>query len=330
MKIKFRYLKNRFLGEYDYYHRKIFARNRPEVFAIELTNFCNLNCAMCPRKIMKRQVGFMKFELFKNIIDQIKGYNDFVWLHFLGESLFHPQLDLFISYCADRGVKPFLSTNATTLTEEISMNILKSKLERLILCLDGTTEATYEKLRVCSSFNKTKRNILNFLELKKELHKLKPYSILQIIQMNNTEKEIEEFKKLWGDLADEVIVKSFATWAEQEEKIRDLAKEEHKFFPFRKERCSCFLLWRNVVINWNGDVVPCCLDFDGKNVLGSVNKSSLYEIWNSKKMLKLREKHIKGIYDMQPCDKCAEWIGNRKDDLYPFSRHFITKVKCKI
>lgn len=322
-----RYFANRLLSDYNYYHRKVNVNNKPEIFAIELTNYCNLRCVMCPRRLMKRKIGFMDFNLFKKIINQIKGYNDYVWLHDMGESLFHPQLELFINYCADNGIKPFLSTNATVLNGKNALKILNSKLDKLLLCLDGATQETYEKIRVNSNFDKVRNNILNFLKLKKKLGKSKPYSVIQIIQMNETEKEIETFKKQWDGLADEVLVKVFSTWAGQIEDIKKISKEEHRYYPFRKERYPCSLLWRNLVVLWDGDVVPCCLDFDGKFVFGNLNEEKLDEIWNSEKIQKMRMEQINNNFDNLLCRECLEWSGDKKDVFYPLSWKMVKKVK---
>ena len=44
-------------------------------------------------------------------------------------------------------------------------------------------------------------------------------------------------------------------------------------------------------ILWDGDAVPCCLDFDGKVILGNVFQTSISEVWNSKKSRDFREAH---------------------------------------
>jgi radical SAM protein with 4Fe4S-binding SPASM domain len=41
-------------------------------------------------------------------------------------------------------------------------------------------------------------------------------------------------------------------------------------------------------ILWNGDVVPCCYDFDGRMVLGNLRQQSIAEIWNGAAYGKLR------------------------------------------
>lgn len=307
MKIKYAF--NQILAIYQYHFAKIKVKNKPQVFAIELTNYCNLDCAMCPRQAMKRRVGFMDAVLFKKIISQIKDYNHAVWLHLFGESLFHPQIGEFIDYCAENGIKAKLSTNGTVLTKEKSSILLNSKLDTIILSIDAVTREKYQKIRVKGDFDATRENITNFLKLKKELKKTKPFTITQVIKMNETEDEISMFKKEWGNTSDAVIVKNFCTWASQIKEIKGMAKDGHLYHVPRNKRYPCLALWNYVVVMWNGDVVPCCRDYDGKMVLGNLNQESLEDVWNSEKMQKLRKEHIGHNYDNPLCKDCIEWYG---------------------
>jgi len=58
-------------------------------------------------------------------------------------------------------------------------------------------------------------------------------------------------------------------------------------------------------ILWNGDVVPCCIDFYGDYVIGNVKYSSLKELWNNKKMGHLRKALKQKKHDkIKICSKC--------------------------
>jgi len=318
-----RYVFNHYLGDYHYYHRDIALINKPQVYAIELTNFCNLTCLMCPRKFMKREIGFMDFDLFRNIIKQIKGYTDFVWLHFLGESLFHPQLERFIDYCSENNIKAGLSTNATILDNEKALMLLNSKLDRITLSLDGSKKETYEKIRENSDWDTTYNNIINFLKLKKKINKKNPITQVQIIRMEETKDELDTFKKQWENLADEVLISGFYTWGNLlGEIVVKMEKQERLIRLYRKGRYPCMVFWKRGVIHWNGDFVPCCADFDAIMVLGNCRKQKLEDIWNSVAIKREREEQSKDNYNSPLCKNCVEWCGAKKDIFYPFSRIF--------
>lgn len=321
-----RHLWNHFLGKYAYHHQKVKVENRPEVFAIEVTNHCNLNCIMCPRRKMTREIGMISFGLFKNIIDQIKDYDTHVLLHGFGEPLFHPQLDKMINYCAKNGLTTELSTNAAILNKENASKILNGELDKIIISSDGITKETYEKVRSGANFEQTKDNIVNFLKLKREMSFKKPYTVLQIIQMNETEKEIADFKKQWEPYADEILIKRFTTWGEQVEGIKELSKIEHRFRSVSEPRYPCLWLWTNVVVQWNGDVVPCCFDYDSKCILGNLKEKTLVEVWNSDKMLNLRKQQLQSNYENPLCKQCIDWQGEPAERLYPVSPSILKRM----
>lgn len=96
---------NCFLNHYSYFHREVKCRSKPEVFAIEFTNYCNLNCAICHRRKMERKVEYVDFSLFKKIIDEVKRCNRYIWLHNFGKPLFHSNLVYMINYCNNNSVE---------------------------------------------------------------------------------------------------------------------------------------------------------------------------------------------------------------------------------
>jgi hypothetical protein len=56
--------------------------------------------------------------------------------------------------------------------------------------------------------------------------------------------------------------------------------------PLRTQRCPFPRL--QLGIDWDGTAVPCCVDFNAKNVLGNVDSTPLREIWNGAPLAALR------------------------------------------
>ena len=65
---------------------------------IEITNDCNLNCYFCIHN--KREVKYMSMDEFKIVLDKIKGYTKYIYLHVMGEPLMHPFINEFIDYAS--------------------------------------------------------------------------------------------------------------------------------------------------------------------------------------------------------------------------------------
>ncbi|MDL2327539.1 SPASM domain-containing protein [Ruminococcaceae bacterium OttesenSCG-928-A11] len=71
------------------------------------------------------------------------------------------------------------------------------------------------------------------------------------------------------------------------------------------EQQPCHLPSEQVIITVLGNVLPCCDDFDQKNVMGNITETNLVDIWNSSKFNTFRENLLAGnraYYDA--CKMC--------------------------
>ena len=143
----------------------------PDRVYVESTNVCNLDCIMCPTglHIDTRPKGYMEWDLYTPIIDEIAPFAEAVVLHSWGEPLLHKRIIDMIQYAKDRDLWVETSTNAMRLTEEVSRQLLDAGLDRIYLSMDGLTKETYEKVRVKGKFEGVLGNIERFLDLKHEL-----------------------------------------------------------------------------------------------------------------------------------------------------------------
>jgi radical SAM protein with 4Fe4S-binding SPASM domain len=295
-----RLIKNRIRLLKSYLKRETISRGFPVEIAIEITNHCNANCIMCPRQKMERDKGYMDFDLFKKIVDEAREYTEFVFLHLAGEPLLHPKLMEMIDYCGKIGLKSGLSTNAISLDETKSKQLLQSPLDLLVLSFDGVTKETYEAIRKKANFESTYQNINRFLELKSRSKK-SPYTMIQLIYQEENFEEAKDFYLKWKKSAVDVVrVKPYLNYPGLDEYLGKRTKRTvEKIKP-------CVLLWRQLAIYWNGTVVACCMDFLSKMVLGNAVEASIAEIWNSAPMQKLREIHGSGkIAELKHCMECS-------------------------
>lgn len=277
----------------------------PPLIDLEVTNHCNLNCVMCPRDTMKRPKGYMEFDFFREVIDQIPPHRlEKSWLHLYGEPLLHPKLPDMIRYAKEKvEIEQIgISTNCVLLDEEKAESLLSSPLDMLVLSVDGATQETYEKIRRKGAFDKVVENVARFIEMRKERGSSRPTVWVQIIEMQDNFDEIERFKSEWAPRLgpeDQVFVKNFSAFGGR---IGDRA-DFYKHMP--RTRLPCSYLWSYFVVYWDGRVTPCCLDMEGELCIGDLKRSSIQEIWSSPKLAEFQEIHLRDAYSEMPlCGKC--------------------------
>lgn len=296
----------------------------PLTLMIEPTNICNLKCPLCPTGagLIKRKKGFMTFNNFKKIIDETGDYIIHLRLWNWGEPLLNKEIFNMISYAKTKKIFVNLSTNSNFLTEEFAERLIDSGLDELIISLDGASEKTYNQYRKGGDFNKI-INSLNFLiKEKKRLNKKFPYIKLQFIIMKHNEHEIQKIKSLSRELGvDELVFKTVGVMDYfSKEDIRKYLPANKKYSRYNMQRNDivskvkiknwCDFIWEEMVINWDGSVVPCCFDMNNLFVLGNAFSDKIKNIWNNKRYISLRKTILKDKKNISLCKNCP---GTNKD-----------------
>ncbi len=290
-------------------------RQPPAIYNIELTNRCPFKCVMCARtNNMTRDTGLMEFSLFKKIIDDLVTVNPkFVArrkdlsLHGFGESLVHPEFDKFISYGVSKGLFIGLSMNPLMMTERVRRRIIEAAPSKLLISLDGHDDESFEKVRgIKNAYEKSKENLLLFLELNKETGRKIEIELHMIgFPLNND--SYEKMKDYWSNLdgIDIFTHRDFSTFDGNAEDVnalvnRDVASEP----PVTERKVTCRKPWWRMTIAWDGTVTPCCLDYDNKLVLGDIKEQTLTEIWNNARMKEMRREFLSGNVTNPLCKNC--------------------------
>lgn len=279
------------------------------VFNIELTNRCPFRCVMCARTgNMTRPQGLMDFGLFRKVIDEYVLENPKqaaqadCWLHHFGESLVHPDFDRFVAYASARGVPAALSLNPLMLKRPTALALLRARPAKLYLSIDGHDDASFERIRgVADAYDASVRNLLDFLKLKKSF-KSKIQVIVSMIDFGLNGDSIARKRDYWSNLdgVDAFFAKEFVTWDGNAPDVSILAGDR----PPQQDHVTCRFPWSRLTVTWDGDVVPCCYDYDKRYVLGNVAKQSLKEIWNGGPMRSLRREFLDNRVSNPLCQNC--------------------------
>jgi radical SAM protein with 4Fe4S-binding SPASM domain len=261
----------------------------PSYFWLEPTNRCNLHCIMCPNGqgltdgVPK---GRMDMRSFRSILDQLAPHASAITLAIGGESLLHPHLCDMIAMIERRGIKTLLNTNATLLDENLAGRLLDAGLSYISFAFDGFTKPMYEKARRGADFDRTLRNILGFLRLRRACGNRKPYSVLSILRLNTgaiTRVEKRRFFSRFDGLIDEIRMRDVASWG-------SVFKDTEQFEVRHNEGVfpPCSRLWSTMSIGWDGSVLPCIYDMKREFILGNLLEEPVERIWNNEAYRTLR------------------------------------------
>lgn len=310
----------RLLQVYSNYKRgKTILPYLPVRLWIETTSICNLRCVMCPNKDLKKEEkGFMDPALFRKVIDEASGFVFDANLIHRGEGLLHPDFPSLVEYAHAAGIRTKFHTNATLLDEDMTRRLIGAGLDQISFSFDGYDRKTYESIRINADFEKTLRNIVRFLEIKKELRSRTPCAVFELINFPDIYKDAggrskKEFLRNFRGLPlDRLEVKEMHNWAGEIGRTRP--KDKKKYIP-------CTFLWQALVIFWDGSVLPCTQDFHGYCTLGNVREETLARIWNGEKMVRLRQKILRrDIADLETCSQCDRpW----RDQLFGVPKEYL-------
>ncbi len=269
----------------------------PVQIRVENTSLCNARCTICPREQLSRPMGTMPFEDFRSIVDQFdpSTLND-LHLQGFGEPLLDKHFVQKIRYAREKlpDTRLFFVTNASLLQGDLARDIIRSGVDKIKVSFYGVSPAEYEDIHRGLKYDQTRRNILDFVRLKKELRSRKPtLSVKYIGSIPNCVR----FAIQW-------IGRTKVEFSHLHNYGTGRSYNRQK----QHGKALCPMVSRPIMqILWDGNVVPCCYDFNGEFIIGNVLKDGVKAVWESERYKKLRqlnrEHKIASIPLCENCDK---------------------------
>ena len=260
---------------------------------IEITNNCNLNCSFCSEVLKPRRN--MSLEEFEIILNKIKDYTDYIYLHVKGEPLVHKDIIEFINKANEYNLKVNLTTNGVLFnkyakelgkcknlnkinfslhSENNKSNYLEDIFDN-IKCLSKDTTVIYRLWTLRN--NELDEKSTKIVDKIKEYYNLSPETVDKIKNENN----IKISSRIFVDKDNEFV------WP---------TVNNHKSDGF------CYGSTTHIAILVDGTIVPCCLDSNGVIDLGNIFNTELEDIINSSRYQNL----LKSLRDRKPCEELCK------------------------
>jgi radical SAM protein with 4Fe4S-binding SPASM domain len=263
----------------------------PRRIEIELSCSCNLNCTYCPRKYLEKRDGFMKFELFKKLIDEISPFPQTILvLHRRGESLLHPDFIRICEHIKGKFKEVQIATNATLLDEAKSRALIES-VSFVSFSID--IPEVFDKTRAPARYAEVEKNISRFLDLNKSKVKTQ---VSMVNTLDTPARNLDIFKNIWKGKVDRVRIYEEHS---RSGKFGSLSRERGKRLP-------CVMPFYEFLVFYDGMVGRCNHDWAGA-VLGDLNTQKIEELWNGQVYDGLRRQHTSLEITDEVCKNCDSW-----------------------
>lgn len=201
-----------------------------------------------------------------------------------GEPFANPKIFEWLDYMENEGVRTVLFTNAELLDEEKINRLVQYKNIEYINCsVNASTKETYDKIMRRPDFDRVEKNVKYLIEKA-------PFRVkVGMTVVEDNLKEASSFKRKWRSKAK---FGDFVNWA----------GARHDTMEKTGEKIPCAYILSKMYILWDGRVCLCCFDYDGKMILGDMNKQSLQEIWDNAEEIRERTRHLD--FDTPLCKEC--------------------------
>lgn len=285
--------------------KNISFEKKPLAIEIQTVSFCNSGCIICPYRSVAGKLphGRMSMDLFMRILDQVEDNKAIrIIPYFNNEPFLDPLIFKRLRYiCTTHpSVEIELSTNVSRLNEKYQNELAAYHIHDLRLSVFGFTDETHKKVMPGLNWKEVQNNLSLLIKNKALRSNVDNISIVMIDFPGLTKKDIflaEKFCKesslnfeFWGFMDRSGNVENFSNQINKKEVF---GCEQNR--PLER-----------LHINFQGDVVLCCMDWKWKHKLGNLKRNSIDEIWNSSKYKEYRNAIYNNGSDKYTdlCKKC--------------------------
>jgi uncharacterized Fe-S cluster-containing radical SAM superfamily protein len=242
----------------------------------DLVSICNLRCIYCALD-HERRAKFMEPELFERVLDEVADRRRLavtrIQLHHGGDALIHPRFPELLELLARRRGPRFpevrLLTNALLLRGKKAEAIFESgAVDYVRFSIDGGTREDFERMRPPAKWDRVLGNVEAFLEENERRGRPMRTGIITLF-----DREPGELDPRFTELSrrvDHYMPRPPHNW----DGSTDLGLPAAERIP---PGLCMFVLFQAVVL-YDGRVVPCCADLNGRGPIGHLDESSLRDI----------------------------------------------------
>lgn len=264
----------------------------------------------------------MDFELYKKVIDDITGFPEklrVLRIYSTGEPLLNPYFCDMVAYAKKKNISNWIETvtNGSLLNPTLNQKLADSGIDRIRISIEATTKEEYKS--ICGVDIEYSRLIENISDLYDRTRgKCDIYIKTVNISVDTKEKE-QFFYDNFSGICDKIYIENIVpVWADFDELDDKYTYADWGLMgtDIWQEIKVCPFIFYGCVINSDGQVTPCCTDWERNMVYGNVAEQDIKEIWYGEKMRSFWINMLKGKRDIyKSCKKCNYLIYAANDNI---------------
>jgi len=268
---------------------------------IELSNYCNLRCPVCPTGIraVRRAPMTMDPDLVEQLMAEVGPFLLTASLWAWGEPLLHPRLKEVLKAVQGHQVATLLSTNGQNLNDDAVIDALISNPPTyLIVAIDGVTDETNSRFRRGARLAPTLHGVRRIARLKHQRDLRFPVLHMRYIVMKHNQHEVPDLEKFAADNGfDFLTVRTLSIIDAAEDAHRELVPDLEEFAAYdydngkrvRRRDFYCLQPFWFPTVFADGTVVACEQDYNAQQPLGNLSRGmSFRHLWFSRRAARIR------------------------------------------
>src|SRR5262249_39061104 len=156
----------------------------------------------------------------------------------------------------------------------------------IMVSIDGVTKEVFEAIRLRLSFETVLANTLELIRIRNQ--RQVPLSVrIRMVIMKENEHEVRPFFEFWNARVatqDRVYAKHAHTWGNQ------MGVEKESLVARFRDR-PCVSPFSSMIIQVDGRVPLCGVDYNVKLPMGDFSKQTIRQIWQGEGLTRVRDLH---------------------------------------
>ncbi len=295
----------------------------PFHLTLEPGNVCNLRCPLCPTTHREARIpsGVLRLENARRILDRLPWIVRMTLSNW-GEPFLNKEIFAIIADARARDIEVEVESNFTLFDEAKARALVASGLDRLLVAIDGASQASYERYRVGGRLDDVLANVRTLRRVQEETGDRRTEIVWKFVVNRHNEHELEAARALAAELG--LSFRAVTIWAPPDA-LEDWLPRDRSHTGGRNAQGGpqrCHHLWQAVSVNFNGDVFPCCSEFTPEDKLQNVLEQPFDPVWNGPQY-RSRRRRNRGPIDCSECHRDKDtnwhraWLGPRSEAAAP-------------